>query len=235
MLNRAGIDISNAKRRVRIPLAFRINLRIRPIRVKRKILSSVGEKKRWKTSSSPIPLKWKRKQNVVKPYQGSCLFMYVLLYSVLRVLKETLIISHLFQQNIININHLQKSLGKESQIVISLNIKEVSRLCTVWKLHSPRFLSFGGWNYALLKYLKTSCRSIQLLGWKLWGSSPSCCLIAASSTGLSHLLNVKVPLMLNIWMRPERRMKKIKENFQYLSSSCLILRFYSQKNNTLVM
>lgn len=60
MLNRAGRDINNAKRRVLIPLAARISLRIRPIRAKRIILKSVGERKVLKTSESAKSLKEKR-------------------------------------------------------------------------------------------------------------------------------------------------------------------------------
>uniref|UniRef100_A0A8C3EEQ2 Uncharacterized protein n=1 Tax=Corvus moneduloides TaxID=1196302 RepID=A0A8C3EEQ2_CORMO len=66
MLTSAGRDISSAKRRVRIPLAWRTILRIRPIRAKRRVLKTVGEKKVRKTSETPRPLKGKRKQNVVR-------------------------------------------------------------------------------------------------------------------------------------------------------------------------
>lgn len=114
MLNRAGRDINNAKRRVRIPLAFRINLRIRPIRAKRKILRSVGEKKLEKPSASPIALKRKRNQNVVKTHQWNSILMFIFLYSVLQVLKAINIITdHIISLSIETLSLILQLLMKE--------------------------------------------------------------------------------------------------------------------------
>uniref|UniRef100_A0A8C2UGT2 Uncharacterized protein n=1 Tax=Coturnix japonica TaxID=93934 RepID=A0A8C2UGT2_COTJA len=63
MLNRAGRDIIKAKRRVRIPLAALMSLRIRPIRAKRMTLKRI-------VKISPL-----KKDQCYKPSSLSCVSM----------------------------------------------------------------------------------------------------------------------------------------------------------------
>lgn len=139
MLKSAGRDISSANRSVRIPLALRISLRIRPIRTRRKILRSVGEKKALKTSESPIPWKGKTPQRKCSQALAAELPIYAHFAPFCSVGVESSI-NHITSLSTKTLpSTLQLLTGELRKRKANCNIfKEAPRLYVAWKLHSFR-------------------------------------------------------------------------------------------------